>query len=132
VKVVLANGCFDLFHYGHLIHLKAAKAFGERLIVSVTRDQSVNKGPGRPVFSEDQRVEILRSLNFVDGVILVDSSIEALKYVRPQFFAKGNEYKERIQPEDASFCFTNNVSIVFTNTKKWSSTELLNHESRHR
>lgn len=129
---VLANGCWDLLHYGHLRHLQAARKLGDQLIVSVTKDRSVNKGPGRPVFDQEQRSEMLRALACVDEVILVDSSIEALEKVRPQVFVKGKEYTERLREEDDQYCARNSVQVVFTDEPTYSSTKLLSFYDRAR
>ena len=129
-KVVLANGCFDPFHYGHLLHLKAARKLGDVLVVAVTKDRSVNKGPGRPVFSELQRAEMVEA--YCDSVILVDSSLEALQQVDPDVFVKDQEYRGKILPEDQSYCDARGINIVFTEEKKYSSTELLQHYDRLR
>lgn len=131
-ETVLVNGCFDLFHYGHLLHLEAARKYGHRLVVSVTRDQHVNKGPRRPVFKEEQRARLLRALRCVDEVVLVSSSLEALKLIRPNYFAKGAEYVGNIQPDDIEFCKRHDIKIVFTNEQVYSSTKLLRYGSRHR
>jgi rfaE bifunctional protein nucleotidyltransferase chain/domain len=131
-KVVLANGCFDLFHYGHLLHLKAAKKYGDILIVSVTMDEYVNKGEGRPVFNQEERMEIIKSLRFVNRVILCESSLHALNFVRPHVFVKGQDYVGKISKEDLEFCKQRGTEIMFTNEKQYSSTELLSHESRSR
>ena len=67
-KIVLCHGVFDLVHPGHLNYLKKAKQLGDILIVSVTSDKYVNKGPGRPVFDIHQRISFLADLKFVDKV----------------------------------------------------------------
>ena len=131
-RVVLASGCFDVFHYGHLLHLQAAKRYGDILIVGLTKDRSVNKGPHRPIFNETQRTAMLSALKCVDGVVLVDSSLEALQKVKPHIFVKGIDYDNKINSEDTKFCRDNKIEIYITFTKKFSSTDLLNHESRHR
>ena len=122
-KVVLANGCFDLLHWGHVQHLKAARKLGDVLIVGLTRDRSVNKGPGRPVFTEMQRAEMLEP--YVDSVVLVDSSLEALQRVDPDVFVKDREYRGRILAEDMAYCEARGIEIVFTEETKYSSTALL-------
>ena len=66
MRIVQAHGCFDLLHLGHIRHLQAAKAAGDYLIVTVTPDEFVSKGPGRPVFPLEQRMEALRALACVD------------------------------------------------------------------
>src|SRR4051812_11419613 len=65
---VLCHGVFDLFHVGHVRHLKAARREGDLLIVTLTADKHVNKGPGRPVFTERLRAEMIAALEFVDFV----------------------------------------------------------------
>lgn len=125
MKIVLVNGCFDLFHYGHLRHLKAAKALGDHLIVAVTKDRSVNKGIGRPVFTESKREEMLRALRIVNGTIPVDDVSEALEAMTPDIWALGMEYKGKIQQRHLEFCLQNEIEIVFTDEPVYSSTELL-------
>jgi rfaE bifunctional protein nucleotidyltransferase chain/domain len=123
--IVLANGCFDLLHLGHVRHLQAAKAMGTFLIVAVTRDRSVNKGPGRPVFNQYQRQEMLHALRYVTGTILVDSSLEALEEVKPAVFVKGREYDGRMRGEDELYCKLHGIEIAFTDEEVWSSTKLI-------
>ena len=93
-RVVLSVGCFDVLHPGHLEHLKQARAMGDLLVVGVTGDRYVHKGPGRPVFNEGNRAQLLAALKLVDYVTVVDSGsavgiIEALK---PAVYAKGPDY----------------------------------------
>jgi cytidyltransferase-like protein len=125
--VVLANGCFDPLHYGHLLHLEAAKKLGDTLIVSVTRDPYVNKGEGRPVFNDVQRAHMLRALRCVDGVFVCASALEALLTCGPDIFVKGKEYKEQIEKADLEYCKKAGIRIEFTDTPKWSSTALLHY-----
>mgnify|MGYP001608697367 CR=1 FL=1 len=114
---------FDILHLGHLHHLRAAKRKGETLVVAVTKDRSVNKGPDRPYMREEAREYIVRNLRMVDRVILVDSSLEALKKVRPQVFVKGGEYRNRILTEDYEWCMANGCKIRFTGPPIDSSTK---------
>ena len=114
MRIVLASGCWDIVHLGHVRHLKMCKQMGTRLVVSVTRDRSVNKGPDRPYMKHEARAEILKSFRFVDQVILVDSSLEALKKVKPDIFAKGSEYRNRILVEDYEWCMANDCEVKFT------------------
>ncbi len=72
-KVVLCHGVFDLLHYGHIEHLQDAKTQGDVLVVSVTASKYVNKGPGRPYFSDKQRMTFLASLEIVEYVILSEA-----------------------------------------------------------
>lgn len=94
MKTVLCHGCFDVIHAGHLAHLHAAKQLGDRLIVSVTTDRFVNKGPGRPHFPHAVRAEMLRALRIVDEVVLSDNAtaIEVIQALRPDVYVKGSDY----------------------------------------
>jgi len=94
LRVIHCHGVFDLLHPGHIRHFKAAKARGDKLVVTVTPDCFVNKGPGRPVFSEQLRIESLAALQDIDYVVLNDSpdAISAIKKVRPSLYVKGIEY----------------------------------------
>jgi len=121
--IVLANGCFDPLHYGHLQYLKAAKALGGWLIVSVTRDHKVNKGPGRPIFGEQERAEMVRSLRCVDSVILVNHAVEAITLLKPDIYVKGSEYEGKL-PEQGLVEFYGG-RVVFTKTPVYSSTKLI-------
>lgn len=124
---VLVNGCFDPLHYGHLLHFKEAKGRNDELYVSVTRDKFVNKGPHRPVFNEEERLAMIRALKIVDIAFLCDSSIQALRKVIPDVFVKGSDYRGLINTEDLQFCREHGIQIIHTDTKKYSSTQLLKH-----
>ena len=122
-KLVLANGVFDIFHIGHVRHLKAARKLGDVLIVSLTKDRSVGKGPGRPVFGEKERAEMLEP--YCDSTILVDDALEALQKIDPDVFVKGPDYVDRIEPEHAAYCKARGIKIVFTKEPKYSSSALI-------
>lgn len=96
-KVVFTNGCFDLLHVGHVRYLKQARSLGNILVVGLNTDASVRKlkGPTRPIQNEDDRGEILSSLECVDLVTLFDDEtpIELIKQVRPDFLVKGGDWK---------------------------------------
>ena len=96
-KVVTTNGCFDLLHVGHVRFLKAARELGDVLIVGMNTDASVSKlkGEKRPIQNQDDRAEILSSLACVDYVCLFaeDTPVEFLKLIKPDFHAKGADYK---------------------------------------
>ena len=95
-KIVLCHGVFDLVHLGHIEHFKSAKKFGDYLIVSVTQDKYIKKGPGRPLFNEQQRIEFLKNIKIIDEVILSksESSIDIINLVKPNFYVKGPDYKD--------------------------------------
>ena len=94
-KVVLCHGTFDLLHVGHIKYFNEAKTFGNKLIVTVTSDKYVNKGPNRPVFSEKYRMEAIAALEAVDFVALSDNptAIQVIKHLKPNFYCKGPDYK---------------------------------------
>ena len=121
--VVLANGVFDPLHIGHLHHLQEARKLGDWLVVAVTSDRAVNKGPGRPIFNQDQRAEMIRALKIVDDVAIVESGEEAVRKVRPDVYCKGSEYRNNL-PE-AAFVESYGGRCHFTTGPVYSSTKLL-------
>src|SRR5689334_11042016 len=90
-KVVHCHGVFDLLHIGHIKHLEAARQHGDRLVVTITPDRFVNKGPHRPAFPERLRAEALASLACVDfvGINEWPTAVETIKRLKPNFFVKG-------------------------------------------
>ncbi len=104
-RIVLANGCFDLLHVGHVRYLEDARSRGDALVVAVNTDQSVRrvKGPGRPLVPLEERVECLLALRAVDFVLpFGEETLEAtLRLLRPAVHAKGTDYTESTVPERA-------------------------------
>lgn len=102
-KIVLANGCFDLIHIGHIRYLKEAKQKGDILVVALNSDSSVEKlkGQGRPLLKEKERAEIISSFYFVDYITLFDEgNVEKiLQALKPHVHAKGSDYTEETVPE---------------------------------
>lgn len=134
LKIVQCHGVFDLLHPGHIRHFKEAKAQGDRLVVSVTPDRFVNKGPGRPAFTETLRLEALAALGDIDYVVLNDSpdAVSAIQKVRPSIYVKGMEYKDhgkditgKISQEVKSVEALGGV-IYYTDDVVFSSSSLLN------
>jgi len=101
--IVLANGCFDLIHVGHIRYLKEAANKGDILIVALNSDASVRKlkGKGRPVLKENERAEIISSFYFVDYVtIFTENTVKnILLTLKPHFHAKGSDYTKDSVPE---------------------------------
>jgi len=93
--IVQCHGTFDLLHPGHIVHLEDAKALGDILVVTITADRFVNKGPGRPVFNQQLRVRVLAALACVDYVVVVPypAAVEAIECVHPNIYCKGKEYE---------------------------------------
>ena len=129
MKVVMANGCFDLFHYGHLLHLMAARDMGEFLVVSITADSCVNK-PGRPILDQEKRARMVGELKCVDEVIIVTGMRDALRRVKPDIVVKGRDY-DALDPGDANYCRRHGIEIRFTDTPKFSTTAMID-EARRR
>ncbi len=94
-KIVQCHGTFDLLHPGHIIHFEEAKVLGDVLVVTITAEKYVNKGPGRPYFNDELRVKYLSSLEYVDYVVIVPfpAAREAIECVRPHIYCKGKEYE---------------------------------------
>lgn len=133
-KIVLCHGVFDLLHPGHIRHFQEARKFGDKLIVSITPDRFVNKGPGRPAFTEKLRLEQLASLACVDYVILNDTpdAISVIKMVQPHIYVKGDEYRDHAADvtgkisEERAAVESVGGEISYTDDIVFSSSELIN------
>lgn len=133
-KVVLCHGVFDLLHPGHILYFQAAKKHGDILIVTVTPDEYVNKGPGRPVFNERLRMESIAALECVDHVALNKwpTAVKTIKALKPNVYAKGQDYANAMS--DLTGQIRNEMNavkqgggkVVFTNEEMFSSSSLLN------
>lgn len=100
-KIVLCHGVFDLLHVGHVKYFEQAKKFGDILVVSVTSDTFVNKGPLRPVYNIEQRIELIKKLKVVDFVVKSDflTAKEIIEKIRPDIYCKGPDYKNKINKD---------------------------------
>jgi rfaE bifunctional protein nucleotidyltransferase chain/domain len=128
-RIVFANGCFDLLHVGHVRYLEAAKALGDLLIVGVNSDDQARrlKGEGRPLLPQDQRAEIVASLEAVDLVtIFAEPTVEQLLLaLKPDIHAKGTDYTEDSVPErDVVRSYGGRVAIA-GDPKDHSSSEMI-------
>ncbi|MDD2773166.1 MAG: PfkB family carbohydrate kinase [Elusimicrobiales bacterium] len=133
-KVVLCHGIFDLMHPGHIKHFQAARRAGDALFVTITPDRHVNKGPGRPVFTQNLRAETIASLETVDYVAVNEwpTAVETIKAIKPDIYVKGADYA------DAAGDITGGIAreraavescggrLHITDEIAFSSTELLN------
>lgn len=101
--IVFANGCFDILHCGHIDYLKGAREMGDFLIVAVNSDYSVRqyKGEDRPVIPQEERLEILQSIRYIDYLILFDEPDvnKLLLTIKPDIHAKGTDYTPETVPE---------------------------------
>jgi len=134
-KVVHCHGVFDLLHIGHIRHFEQAKKMGDVLIVTVTPDRFVNKGPNKPVFNENLRAEAIAALEIVDYVAINKwpMAVETIRLLRPHFYVKGKEYSDTekdhtkgIKPEEEAIISVGG-KLVFTEDITFSSSNLLNH-----
>ncbi|GAB4318556.1 MAG: hypothetical protein Kow0059_12130 [Candidatus Sumerlaeia bacterium] len=101
--IVLANGCFDLLHGGHVSYLEGARALGDVLVVGLNSDASMRalKGTGRPVYPETWRAELLAAMSAVDYIVIFDEPTcdALLEELRPHVHAKGTDYTAQTVPE---------------------------------
>jgi rfaE bifunctional protein nucleotidyltransferase chain/domain len=133
-RVVHCHGVFDLLHPGHIKHLEAARCEGDVLVVTVTRDEYVGKGPGRPVFNHRLRAESIAALGCVDYVAINHwpTAVETIKVLKPDLYVKGSDYAEKekditggIYAEEEAILSVGG-KIKFTDELTFSSTQLLN------
>ena len=128
-QIVLANGCFDLLHVGHIRYLQGAKALGGKLIVAINSDESVGKlkGAGRPLMPAEERAEILAAMEDVDAIVIFDEpDVRALiRELHPDVQAKGTDYTPETVPErNEVLAYGGRVEIV-GDPKDHSTTEFL-------
>ncbi|MDD5584276.1 MAG: PfkB family carbohydrate kinase [Candidatus Omnitrophica bacterium] len=133
-KIVLCHGVFDLLHPGHIKHFEAAKQSGDVLVVTLTRDEFVNKGPGRPVFSQDLRAESVAAIECVDFVAINEwpTAVETIKKLKPHFYAKGSDYAKQKEDltgkigEEEKAVKAGGGQLYITNEVAFSSSSLIN------
>lgn len=133
-SVVLAHGVYDLVHMGHVRHLERARAEGDVLIVTTTADRHVNKGPGRPIFTEQLRAEMLAALGYVDWVSInhAPDASNILESIRPDVYVKGSDYENPEEDitgkikEERDAVEKHGGRIVFTKDITFSSSSLIN------
>lgn len=133
LRVVQCHGVFDLLHIGHIRHFEQAKKLGDILVVTLTPDRFVNKGVGRPAFSEHLRAEVVASLDCVDYVAVNQwpSAVETIKLLQPDIFAKGDEFKDskdtlgHISQEEEAIRLVGG-QVAFTRDITFSSSALIN------
>ena len=133
-KIVHCHGTYDLLHLGHIKHLTNAKKYGDILIVTITADKFINKGPGRPYFKSRQRAESISSLQSVDYVLInYDyTATKIIKFLRPHFYCKGPDYIDH--KNDVTKEIKNELKaiknvggkIIYTKDQTYSSSNLIN------
>lgn len=133
-KVVLCHGVFDLVHPGHIIHFEQAKEMGDVLVVSVTSERFVRKGPGRPYFNDNLRMKFLESISVIDYVMLSENDTvdDIVEVVEPDIYVKGEEYKKTKNDitgkiaEEQELVEKHGGQLRFTSGQVFSSTRLIN------
>jgi len=131
-RVAHCHGCFDLVHPGHIKHLQAARRLADALVVTVSPDRFVDKGPGRPAFPEQLRAESVAALECVDyaAVNQWPTAEATIRLLRPDYYVKGQEFE---RPGDRTEKLQREVAVVgetggemrFTHEFVSSSTALL-------
>ncbi len=133
-KIVLCHGVFDLIHIGHLKHFEKAKELGDILVVSITSDENVKKGPGKPIFNHKLRAEYLSSFKLIDYIYInyEETSINVINLIKPNFYLKGQDYKLKKNDVTKNIYLEENAvkkhkgKIVFTDEIHFSSSRLIN------
>ncbi len=133
-RIVLANGCFDVLHAGHVRYLEAARQAGDLLVVAINSDSSTRKlkGPGRPILAEADRAELVAALSVVNYVLVFEELDvrSLLDELRPDIHAKGTDYTVETVPErDEAERLGIRVAIV--GDPKYHSTRGLIERIRH-
>ena len=128
-RVVLANGCFDLLHVGHVRYLEDARALGDLLIVGVNGDDAVRrlKGPGRPLMPAVERAEVLAALRAVDHVVVFedDTADRLIALLRPAVHAKGTDSTAESVPERASVLAAGGRVAITGDAKQHSTRDVI-------
>ncbi len=132
--VGLCHGVFDLVHPGHMTHFREAKKIADILVVSITSERYVRKGPGRPYFNDAMRLEFLAGLECIDYVILSENytSDDVIEMVEPDFYIKGKEYQKAEDDitgkitEETELVERHGGKVAFTDGQVFSSTNLIN------
>ena len=133
-KIVLCHGVFDLLHIGHIRYFEQAKRYGDILIVSLTSDNFVNKGSGRPFFKMSDRIAAISALQVVDFVITSDNAtaVDIIKKIKPDTYFKGSDYKNH--KSDFTYGIKKEIAEVkkyggkveYGSTKMYSSSKIIN------
>lgn len=133
-KIVHCHGVFDILHIGHIRYLEQAKRLGDVLVVTVTPDRYVDRGPGRPVFNESLRAESIASLHFVDYVAVNQwpTAVEAIRLIKPDFYVRGADFQNRppdtsgINAKEEAVISEIGATLAYTDDIHFSSSSLIN------
>ncbi len=133
-KISLVHGVFDVLHVGHKKHFELAKSFADILVVSITSDKFVKKGPSRPLFNQNFRSEMVSSLEMVDFVVMsnFETAVNVINELKPDFYVKGQDYKNLKNDLTGNIYLEkkavekNNGQIIFTDEIQFSSSNIIN------
>ncbi len=133
-KIGMVHGVFDIIHFGHILYFKEAKSKVDYLIVSVTSDEYVNKGPGKPIFALNKRLEVLKSIKYIDEVVVSKekTAIKNITRIKPDLYIKGKDYKD-IKSDISKQIIKEKKAVekyggklLFTNSELHSSSSIAN------
>lgn len=133
-KIVQCHGVYDVLHAGHLSYFHAAKQYGDILVVTLTADQFVNKGPGRPYFTAKVRAAMIAALQDIDFVAISDFplAVNSIEQLKPHFYVKGPDYRDKTKDvtggiyAEESAAERHGGKLVFTDEETFSSSALIN------
>ncbi|MGE4130968.1 MAG: adenylyltransferase/cytidyltransferase family protein, partial [Bdellovibrionales bacterium] len=133
-KIVQCHGVYDVLHAGHLAYFRSAKEFGDMLVVTLTSDPHVNKGPGRPYFTDKVRASMIAALEDVDLVAISDfpTAVPSIEQLKPHFYIKGPDYRDKSKDvtggiyQEESAVQRHGGKLEFTEDETHSSSSLLN------
>ena len=135
-KIILCHGVFDAIHAGHIDYFNSSKKLGDILVVSLTEDNFVNKGFDRPFFKINERIKVLNSIKSIDFTVISKSpsSIKVIKKIKPNFYCKGPDYKNKKKDLTKKIFLEENEvkkhggKLVFTKDFTYSSSKLINNK----
>lgn len=134
-KVIgLCHGVFDVLHYGHILHFNSAKKKCDYLIVSITDDKFIKKGPNRPIHNKLERLTFLKQIKSIDHVFVAkgDSAVDSINLIKPDLYFKGADYKDFKKDKTKKIIIEKKAvekykgKLVFTNEKQMSSSSIIN------
>ena len=132
---ILLHGCFDILHIGHIRQIRQARALSTDLplIVTLTADRFIRKGPGRPVFEVDIRAEVLEAIEEIDLIAVVEEStgLSAIDTIKPQYYVKGREYEHRGGIAELERIAVESHGGTMVYTERWSSSTSLMERLAH-
>jgi cytidyltransferase-like protein len=123
---VLADGCFDPLHVGHIAYLREAATMGPTLIVRVAPDSDITAKGRTPFQTQDERARMVLAIGVVDRICTHKTLADAIRDLKPTYLVKGQDWKTRTLPDDVWWaCQESGTQIIYTQTQERSSSERL-------